>query len=673
MKRQFKSLTWKQTMLVVSTALFFAIAIFLIEIIFVAVDARRSLIQEQNELLNSIEEPIANAVWVLDDALAKQIINGILKVPHIKSSKIELDDGDLFVSANNPTGMTTLFVGLSDKLFGDLEQVSHPIYPPEYVQRTDKDFIIGTVYFTFDVQELTHDLFLQLQLSLWATLARALLLTLVLSLVFHRFLTKPIAQISEYIDKIDPERPDQHLLSSSTDHANDELGLVIAKLNQILIQFGQTQSKLKKMATRDPLTSLPNRVLMLENIDNAIQRSLSEKKKFSLLFIDLDRFKNINDSLGHAIGDLFLTRIAKILLDAVDDKGNVARIGGDEFAILGLDIQTPEQAIDFVSHIMNKLNQPLQLNEHTIHPAASIGISLYPDDGQLGEDLIRHADIAMYTAKDKGSNQWAFFKPQMTERASLRLRTEGALHKAVRNEEFLLYFQPKFDLKTAKIIGCEALIRWKKNDRVIMPTSFIQVAEETGIIIPIGRWVIEETCKTIKYWQDTYHCSIPMAVNVSTQQFEDDNLLQDIKNLCEKYNITPALLEIEVTETSLMNDIDIAIYKLQQLKEAGFSIALDDFGTGYSSLAYLRHLPISTLKIDREFVIDLPKDNALASTILMLGRELDLNIVAEGIENDEQFQWLKQNGCQTGQGFYFNQPLSQEEFEAVYIKEGAIR
>ncbi|WP_299007926.1 EAL domain-containing protein [uncultured Shewanella sp.] len=673
MKRQFKSLTWKQTMLVITTALFFAIAIFLIEIIFVAVDARRSLIKEQSELLDSIEEPIANAVWVLDDDLAKQIINGILKVPHIQSSKIELEDGELFVSASNPTGERTFFIGLSDKLFGDLAELSQPISPPTYVQRTHKDVIIGTVYFTFDIQALTHDLFVQLQLSLWATLAGALLLTLVLSLVFHSFLTKPIAQISEYIDKIDPERPDNHLLSSSSEHANDELGLVIAKLNQILIQFGQTQNKLKKLATRDLLTSLPNRVLMLENIAIAIQNSKTEQKKFCLFFIDLDRFKNVNDSLGHALGDLFLTRIAKTLLKAVDNKACVARIGGDEFAILALNVHTPEQAADFVNDIMTKLNHPLQLNEHTIHPAASIGISIYPDDGQQGEDLIRHADIAMYTAKDKGSNQWAFFKPKMTERASLRLKTEGALHKAVTNNEFILYFQPKFDLTTAKIIGCEALIRWKKNGRVVMPTSFIQVAEETGIIIPIGRWVIEETCRIIKHWQQTYHCSIPMAVNVSTQQFEDDNLLNDVNILVKKYQIEPHLLEIEVTETSLMNDIDVAIYKLQQLKKAGFSIALDDFGTGYSSLAYLRHLPISTLKIDRQFVTDLPKNNALASTILMLGRELNLHIVAEGIENNEQFQWLKTNGCHTGQGYYFNQPLSQEEFEVVYIKQGAIR
>lgn len=668
MTGRFKSLTWKQTNLVVFTALFFAIAIFIVEIALVVLSTKQQLTTTQQELLNSVEQPAANAVWALDDNLARQTLEGAIKVEHVGSAVIELDNGSMFVSVSNTkSNNSQTFVTLSNKLFDELKEISRPLYRPFYFEGTQKQQLIGTLTLFYDTQELTDTLFSQLKLGFFATLARALLLTLVLSVVFHRFLTQPIARISEAIDKIDPDSPDENLLPVSNAHKDDELGLVTSKFNQILIQFSQTQSKLRKMATRDPLTGLPNRTLLLETIAVTIQRSRVHKRSFALMFIDLDRFKNINDSLGHALGDQFLARIARILERVVGDKGTVSRLGGDEFVILADAVHSPDQAADFVDKLLVQLNVPIQLNEHAIHPAASIGISIYPEDGNSAEDLIRHADIAMYSAKAAGSNQWAFFKQQMTERAAVRLRTEASLHDALKNNEFLLYFQPKLDLQTGKVTGCEALIRWQKDGRLISPMSFIPVAEETGIIIPIGRWVIEQSCKTLREWQKKYHFAIPIAINVASQQFADASLVSDIKQMALRYQIQPELLEIEITETSLMNDIELAINKLEQLKSAGFGIAVDDFGTGYSSLSYLRHLPITTMKIDRCFVSDLPEDSAIASTILMLGKQLNLTIVAEGIENELQLDWLKENQCQIGQGFYFSQPLPQAEFETLYI------
>ncbi|MGR6503302.1 putative bifunctional diguanylate cyclase/phosphodiesterase [Shewanella sp. Koi 1] len=668
MTGRFKSLTWKQTNLVVFTALFFAIAIFIVEIALVVVSTKQQLTTTQQELLDSVEQPAANAVWALDDNLARQTLEGAIKVEHVGSAVIELDDGSMFVSvSNNKKNNSQTFISLSNKLFDDLKEISRPLYRPFYFEGTQKQQLIGTLTIFYDTQELTNTLFSQLRFSFFATLARALLLTLVLSVVFHRFLTQPIARISEAIDKISPDSPDENLLPMSNAHKDDELGLVTSKFNQILIQFSQTQSKLRKMATRDPLTGLPNRTLLLETIAVTIQRSQVHKRNFALMFIDLDRFKNINDSLGHALGDQFLARIARILERVVGDKGTVSRLGGDEFVILADSVHSPDQAADFVDKLLVQLNVPIQLNEHAIHPAASIGISIYPEDGNSAEDLIRHADIAMYSAKAAGSNQWAFFKQQMTERAAVRLRTEASLHDALKNNEFLLYFQPKLDLQTGKITACEALIRWQKEGRLISPMSFIPVAEETGIIIPIGRWVIEQSCRVLREWQKKYNYAIPIAINVASQQFADASLVSDIKQMALRYQIQPELLEIEITETSLMNDIELAINKLEQLKSAGFGIAVDDFGTGYSSLSYLRHLPITTMKIDRCFVSDLPGDSAIASTILMLGKQLNLTIVAEGIENEMQLDWLKRNQCQIGQGFYFSQPLPQAEFEALYI------
>ncbi|MGI2023047.1 putative bifunctional diguanylate cyclase/phosphodiesterase [Shewanella glacialipiscicola] len=668
MTSRFKSLTWKQTNLVVFTALFFAIVIFIIEIALVVVSTKQQLTTTQQELLNSVEQPAANAVWALDDNLARQTLEGAIKVEHVSSAVIELDDGSMFVSvSNNKKNDSLTFSSISNKLFNNLKEISRPLYRPFYFEGTQKQQLIGTLTVFYDTQGLTNSLFSQLQFSFFATLIRALLLTLVLSVVFHRFLTQPIARISEAIDKIDPDSPDENLLPISDAHEDDELGLVTTKFNQILIQFSQTQSKLRKMATRDPLTGLPNRTLLLETIAVTIQRSRLQKRSFALMFIDLDRFKNINDSLGHTLGDQFLARIARMLERFVGDKGTVSRLGGDEFVILADTIHSPDEAADFVRKLLIQLNIPIQLNEHAIHPAASIGISIYPEDGSSAEDLIRHADIAMYSAKAAGSNQWAFFKEQMTERAAVRLRTEASLHDGLKNNEFLLYFQPKLDLQTGKVVSCEALIRWQKDGRLISPISFIPVAEETGIIIPIGRWVIEQTCKVLREWQKKYNYAIPIAINVASQQFADASLVPDIKQMALRYQIQPELLEIEITETSLMNDIELAIVKLEQLKSAGFGIAIDDFGTGYSSLSYLRHLPITTMKIDRCFVSDLPEDSAIASTILMLGKQLNLTVVAEGIENEQQLDWLKENQCQIGQGFYFSLPLPQAEFEALYI------
>ena len=667
MTDSFKSLTWKQTNLVVFTALFFAVAIFIVEIALVVISTKQQLTTTQQELLDSVEQPVANAVWALDDNLARQTLEGAIKVEHVSSAVIELDDGTMFVSVSHNKNNSQTFISLSNTLFDDLKEISRLLYRPFYFEGTQQQQLIGTLTIFYDTQELTNTLFSQLRFSFFATLARALLLTLVLSVVFHRFLTQPIARISEAIDKIEPDSPDENLLPISNAHKDDELGLVTSKFNQILIQFSQTQSKLRKMATRDPLTGLPNRTLLLETIAVTIQRSRVHKRSFALMFIDLDRFKNINDSLGHALGDQFLARIARMLERYVGDKGTVSRLGGDEFVILADTVHTPDQAADFVDKLLIQLNVPIQLNEHAIHPAASIGISIYPEDGNSAEDLIRHADIAMYSAKAAGSNQWAFFKQQMTERAAVRLRTEASLHDALKNNEFLLYFQPKLDLQTGKITGCEALIRWQKDGRLISPVSFIPVAEETGIIIPIGRWVIEQSCKVLREWQKKYNYAIPIAINVASQQFADASLVPDIKQMALRYQIQPELLEIEITETSLMNDIELAIAKLEQLKSAGFGIAVDDFGTGYSSLSYLRHLPITTMKIDRCFVSDLPGDSAIASTILMLGKQLNLTIVAEGIENEQQLDWLKENQCQVGQGFYFSQPQPQAEFEALYI------
>lgn len=666
--RRFRSLTWKQTNLVVFTALFFAVAIFIVEILMVASSERESLTHSQKEVLDSVEQPLENAVWSLDENLAKQTLEGLLKIEYVSSATISLEDGKTFVSAGNTVSLPDdLFSAISLKLFGEFRQISRPLYQPLYPENDKKPQLIGNIQINYNPRALTAGLIAQLKLSFTATLARSLFITLVLSLLFHRFLTKPIARIGEAIDRIDPESPSENLLPVISNHNDDEIGLLASKFNQILVQFGKTQAKLRKLATRDALTGLPNRTLLLETLSVAIQRASIRKNNLALLFIDLDRFKNINDSLGHSLGDQFLIRIAMLLKKIVANNGLVVRLGGDEFVIVTEDLHSPTQVADFVEKLLEQLKVPIKLGEHSVHPAASVGISFYPDDGETAEDLIRHADIAMYSAKAAGSNKWAFFKQQMTERAVTRLRTEASLHEAIKNNEFLLYFQPQLDLKSGQLIGCEALIRWQRGDKLVSPMAFIPIAEETGIIIAIGEWVIEQSCKTLNHWQKHYNFQTTIACNVSTKQFTDAGLIPHIKRTAMRYQVKPECLEIEITETSFMNDVEQAIVKLQQLKTAGFGIAVDDFGTGYSSLSYLRRLPLTTLKIDRAFISELPGNGAIASTILTLGKQLNLQIIAEGIENRQQLAWLENNGCSIGQGYYFSEPLPLDEFEKRYV------
>ncbi|MFQ6370110.1 putative bifunctional diguanylate cyclase/phosphodiesterase [Shewanella sp. YIC-542] len=665
---RFRSLTWKQTNLVVFTALFFAIAISIVEILLLVTSEREALQSSQTEVLDSIEQPVENAVWALDDHLARQTLEGLLKIDYVSSAVITLDDGSLFVSVGNATPLPDdLFSAVSLKLFGEFQQVSRQLYEPAYLGHRQAPQMIGTLQINYSPRALTQTLSNRLQMSFIATLTRALLITLVLSLLFHRFLTQPIARIGEAIDRIDPESPDEHLLPMFNNHQNDELGRVSAKFNQILIQFGKTQAKLRKLATRDSLTGLPNRTLLIEALSVAIQRASVHNSNLVLLFIDLDRFKNINDSLGHSRGDQFLIRIAMLLKRFVGKKGLVVRLGGDEFVILTEYLHSPNQAVDYVEKLFEQLKLPIKLGDHVIHPSASVGIALYPDDGDSAEALLRHADIAMYSAKAAGSNKWAFFKQQMTERAVTRLRMEASLYEAIQNHEFLLHFQPQMNLQNGKLTGCEALIRWQRGDKLISPMAFIPIAEETGIILAIGKWVIEQSCKTLSHWQKHYGFETTIACNLSAKQFADPELIPYIKRMVMRYQIPPKCLEIEITETSFMNDVEQAIAKLQQLKTAGFGIAVDDFGTGYSSLSYLRRLPLTTLKIDRAFISGLPENNAIASTVLTLGKQLDLQIIAEGIETQQQFDWLKHHGCAMGQGYYFSAPVTLEQFESDYV------
>lgn len=433
------------------------------------------------------------------------------------------------------------------------------------------------------------------------------------------------------------------------------------------------EERIHYLAFHDELTSLPNRTMFTQRAEHAITKAKRNSDTMvSILFIDLDRFKVINDTLGHSTGDYLLQEIAKRLTNTLRESDTVARLGGDEFIVLLEAINDPKYTASIARKILTNIIQPIVISGQEYQITASIGISNYPNDGQDGETLMKNADIAMYLAKEHGKNNYQFYSAQMNVHSFERLALESNLRRALENEELELHYQPKLDILTNKITGMEALIRWKHPYLgMILPEQFISIAEETGLIIPIGKWVLKTACAQTITWQQQGYNEIKIAVNLSPRQFNDENLVNDIASVLQETSMPSYLLELEITESMVMYNITKAIKLITELKTMGINIAIDDFGTGYSSLAVLKQFPIDTLKIDRSFVKNIPNDAeevAITDAIISMGKALNLKIVAEGVEKEEQLHFLRGRTCDEIQGFYFSKPLPADECIALFQK-----
>jgi diguanylate cyclase (GGDEF)-like protein len=426
---------------------------------------------------------------------------------------------------------------------------------------------------------------------------------------------------------------------------------------------------IKYLATHDSLTDLPNRAMFTEVLNAAITTARRYKKEHALLFVDLDRFKVINDTLGHAEGDALLIEVASRLRQTLRDGDIVARLGADEFVVL-LPEHGDEPSVTAVARkLLSAVMQPVMLRGQECRVTASIGVALYPENGHDEQALVKNAAMAMYVAKEEGKNTVRFFSNDMKTQSTERLMLEANLRKALERNEFTLHYQPKVNLRTGRITGVEALLRWSQPDLgVLAPGQFIPLAEETGLIVPIGRWVLRMACEQHVAWQRQGLPPIHMAVNLSPRQFQHDQLLQDIDDILVATGMRPELLEIEVTESTVMQSVDRAIMLLNALKQRGIRLAMDDFGTGYSSMSLIKRFPIDTLKIDRAFIRDLPDNNddkAIASAIIGLGKALGVTIVAEGVETLGQQTFLRDHACDEMQGYLFSRPLPAEEMGAL--------
>jgi diguanylate cyclase (GGDEF)-like protein len=431
----------------------------------------------------------------------------------------------------------------------------------------------------------------------------------------------------------------------------------------------KSEADMAHAAEHDFLTGLPNRMLLNDRVDRAIGMAPRHGKNVAVLFLDLDGFKHINDSLGHTVGDKLLQSIAKRLATCIRGSDTVSRQGGDEFIILLSEVENPDKTAITAKRILRAIAEPHSVDGQDLHVTASIGISFYPSDGLDAETLIKNADLAMYQAKEGGRHSFQFFKQEMNVRAVERQSIEESLRRALDRSEFKVHYQPKVNLKTGEIAGAEALVRWTHPTQgVISPGQFIPIAEDCGLIVPIGNWVLREACTQARTWADAGLHLGTIAVNISALEFRDEHFLDGVSEILADTGLEPAALELELTESVLMKSVGAAESILNALRTQGVKLAVDDFGTGYSSLSYLRKFPVDALKIDQSFVRQIttaPDEATIVSAIIHMGRSLNLRVVAEGIETEKDLAFLRTNDCDEGQGYYFSRPVGALQFAGL--------
>lgn len=447
--------------------------------------------------------------------------------------------------------------------------------------------------------------------------------------------------------------------------ANAHLVVATLEAQKLAEQVQTSKDKLDHLAYHDVLTDLPNRILLQDRLSQAMELSRRQGTQIAVMFLDLDRFKYINDSLGHGVGDQLLQAVAQRLVASVRHSDTISRQGGDEFVVLLPKIEQPQDAALTAQKMLDTIAQPYRIGELDLHIGGSIGISIYPNDGRDVETLIKNADAAMYAVKESGRNNYKFFEETMNVRAILRQSTEASLRHALERNEFVLYYQPKINLPSGKMVGVEALIRWQHPERgLLLPAEFISIAEDSGLILPIGRWVLRQACLQARAWLRAGLPPITIAVNTSAIEFHAKDFLKNVDTTLEEAGVGARYLELELTESVLMRDAESTNSLLHALSDLGVKLAIDDFGTGFSSFGYLRRFPIDTLKIDKSFVEHMTSnadDATIVSAIIAMGKSLKLRVIAEGVETAAQHTFLLAEGCDEAQGNFLGRPMPAAE------------
>ncbi|MEM7252168.1 MAG: EAL domain-containing protein [Pseudomonadota bacterium] len=475
----------------------------------------------------------------------------------------------------------------------------------------------------------------------------------------------------------DDESVERAFYSGATDYITKPVNWAVLRQRvRRMVKERRAERHVNYLAYHDPLTGLPNRTMLNDRLERAISRARRQHSKMAILFLDLDGFKLVNDSLGHDIGDLLLRAVADRLASSLRDTDTVARLGGDEFTIILGDVEHEDQIGHAARRVLNQLSRPMDINGREIFVGASIGVAVFPADGRDVRTLLRSADMAMYRAKESGRNNYQFYTSDMADRALTRMSLESSIRRALEREEFVVYYQPLIDTKSGELCAFEALVRWEHAELgVVSPGEFIPLAEEAGLIGRLGQQVLRAVCKQIRAWSDAGLDVVKVAINLSGRQLNDPELVSNVKATLAESNVDPSGIVLELTENTVMQNAEASIEMLDELKSLGIALAIDDFGTGYSSLSYLKRLPIDHLKIDRSFVANVPNDadeSAIVQAIVALAHSLRLGVVAEGVEVESQISFLQELGCDTLQGYFFGRPAPAADAEKFLRNHGSL-
>lgn len=684
-----------------------AVALVVASTAFIATDrinARESTRENLRTIGNILAANSSAAILFGDKTSASETLDFLSRQQYIQAAALYGQDGELFASHIKPdVDLTPPGPGLQTENILFWENYIELFSP---VMQADEQ--IGHVYIRADMKVIKERMTVYLGIVALVFIF-SLFVAFVLSAKMQRFITDPLLRLSAIARKV---TTDKNYSLRATGDSRDELGNLVMDFNEMLHQIQLRDNELgvnkleleKRVATRtteleaanqelekakqnaesvakrmeyhahhDGLTGLPNRILLNDRINRALSHARREQSRMALLFLDLDRFKIINDSLGHAIGDQLLRIISRRLRNCVRDEDTVARLGGDEFMVLLPKISGSSDAGRIGNKIIDSLVRPVSCNGHELNITTSIGVSIYPFDGSDVETLLKHADISMYRAKELGRNKLMYYTAEMNAKSRRQLTLETNLRKALERNELTLVYQPKVDISRNAITGAEALLRWKHPTMGnVSPADFIPIAEESGLIIPIGEWVIRTAFNQLAAWHAAGHKELTIAVNLSSSQLSRSGLTDSVRAALDESCLDPCMTELEITENIAMRDIDSAIMTLEILKGMGISIAMDDFGTGYSSLSYLRRLPIDIVKIDQSFVHELPdskEDVSIAQAIIAMARSLGMDLVAEGVETVKQLNFFRQQEVMMIQGYLFSKPVPADEFLTILESE----
>ena len=674
MKLELKhSLSVKLLRVVLLSALIVGVVLSCAQIVYDAYKTRQAVASDAARILDMFRDPSTQAVYSLDREMGMQVIEGLFQDKAVRMASIGHPNETLLAEKTrdlkaSPTRW------LTDPILGQERS-----FTTQLVGRSPYSEYYGDLRITLDTATYGEGFLTNSMIIFISGVLRALAMGLVLYLVYHWLLTKPLSRIIEHLTSINPDRPSEHQLPLLKGHEKNELGLWVNTANQLLASIErnthlrhEAESSLLRMSQYDFLTGLPNRQQLQQQLDKILIDSGKVQHRVAVLCVGLDDFKGINEQFSYQAGDQLLLALADRLRSHSGRLGALARLGGDQFALVQADIEQPYEAAELAQNILDDLEAPFALDQEEIRLRATIGITLFPEDGDSTEKLLQKAEQTMTLAKTRSRNRYQFYIASVDSEMRRRRELEKDLREALVRNQFHLVYQPQISYRDQRVVGVEALIRWIHPEHgFVPPDQFIPLAEQNGTIIAIGEWVLDQACKQLREWHDQGFTDLRMAVNLSTVQLHHSELPRVVNNLLQIYRLPPRSLELEVTETGLMEDISTAAQHLLSLRRSGALIAIDDFGTGYSSLSYLKSLPLDKIKIDKSFVQDLIDDDddaTIVRAIIQLGKSLGMQVIAEGVETTEQEAYIISEGCHEGQGYFYSKPLPSRELLA-YLKQ----